>query len=73
MKRIPYNQKQSVYDQLVTARELGLARFDHDLVSILHFHSEIHNRYQKNLKALFDSDWGLTEEEVVFLRNGFGR
>jgi len=66
MKRIPFDQKQSVYDQLVTAREMGLARFDHELVAISTSIPKSMTGIKKNLKALFDSDWGLTEEEVVF-------
>ncbi|WHY69631.1 FAD-dependent oxidoreductase [Neobacillus sp. SuZ13] len=66
MKRIPYDQKQSVHDQLVTAREMGLARFDHELVAISTSIPKSMTGIKKNLKALFDSDWGLNEEEVVF-------
>lgn len=66
MKRIPYDQKQSVYDQLVTAREMGLARFDHELVAISTSIPKSMTGIKKNLKALFDSDWGLSEKEVVF-------
>ena len=66
MKRIPYDQKQSVHDQLVSAREMGLARFDHELVAISTSIPKSMTGIKKNLKALFDSDWGLNEEEVVF-------
>ncbi|PFP17620.1 phytoene dehydrogenase [Bacillus sp. AFS073361] len=66
MKRIPYDQKQSVHDQLVSAREMGLARFDHELVPISTSIPKSMTGIKKNLKALFDSDWGLNEEEVVF-------
>ncbi|WP_338751158.1 FAD-dependent oxidoreductase [Bacillus sp. FJAT-52991] len=67
MKKIPVDKKKTVYDHLVDAKEMGLARFDKPLVPfVLGFpKSVIHLR--TNMKSLFKTNWGLSGHELDFL------
>lgn len=66
MKRIPIDRKKSVFDNLVSAGEMGIARFDKELVTFSLTTPRSIWEIKKNVKALFDTDWGLTNEEVDF-------
>ncbi|WP_203362953.1 FAD-dependent oxidoreductase [Bacillus sp. REN10] len=67
MKRIPVDKKKTVYDHLVNAKEMGLARFDQPLVPfVLGFpKSFIHLR--TNMKSLLKTNWELSGQELDFL------
>ncbi|RBW67489.1 hydroxysqualene dehydroxylase [Bacillus taeanensis] len=66
MKRIPYEGKRSVYDNLVEAENMGVARFDKSLESFpLGFPKSIRD-FKSKIRILFDKSWGLSESEIDF-------
>jgi 15-cis-phytoene desaturase len=65
MKRIPYgDNEEGVFNNLVAAPRMGMARFDHPLIVMLANFPKSFGDIKEELQALLDSDFGLSFDEI---------
>ncbi|MFC4410112.1 FAD-dependent oxidoreductase [Chungangia koreensis] len=62
MKRIPH-EDETVYDHLVSATEMGIARFDQPVVPFSLGFPKSFFHLKRNLNSLLKTNWGLTDAE----------
>ncbi len=67
MKRIPLEGNNTVYANLVEATKMGIARFNEPLVPFVLGFPKSMVDLKINIKALFETNWGLSEHELEFL------
>lgn len=63
MKRIPIDSNRTVHDHLVSATEMGIARFDQPIVRFSLGFPKSFFHLKRNINSLLKTNWGLTDAE----------